>query len=562
MTALNPSLIYYTRILHTESLYLACAMIAVLALVWYTRAAATARPLAVAAVFVGSAALLRPAIVAPLPMLLLWLIVRRPRGEWWMAARHAVLFVALFVAMITPNLIHNWQAYGRIIPLDTTLGYIFWLDHRDIPREQLIDTLAAIRNPGDRQQYALRQGLAWVAAHPAQTITDSLSNLRIFWGEPPYVIDAFERRRGVTDGWRATVHSLTMLAWLAIVPLAFVALGRSRRADPLIPIIILGVIGPTLGVALSHHENRYLVPAVPPLVALAAGIVAARERTVRSRRRTVLIGVVTVLFLLNLWLIGGPLARERATIAVHWLVAQGAARVGATELANGQYDAMGAANPRLSGPDEGRAILAHQRGDDDATLAAARRAIALDQENFRARALAASLLRDRGQLDDARRTARFVTVAPQLLAWAWDHPTTPPTARVVLDGTDLGFTRGFYGAEEGEGERAFRWMAEDGQIRLAPPAAGRAATLVLVLASPRPPDVSPVEVRVQANNWTLGIVTVRREQGWNEIRLPLPADLDPAQPLILDLHTTAIERPDDRREFGVAVASATIELNP
>lgn len=77
---------------------------------------------------------------------------------------------------------------------------------------------------------------------------------------------------------------------------------------------------------------------------------------------------------------------------------------------------MGAANPRLSGPDEGRAILAHQRGDDDTALAAARRAIALDQENFRARALAASLLRDRGQLDDARRTAHFVTVAPQLLA--------------------------------------------------------------------------------------------------------------------------------------------------
>ena len=561
-TALNPSLIYYTRILHTESLYLACAMLAVLALVWYTRAEATARPLAVAAIFVGLAALLRPAIVAPLPLLLLWLIVRRPRAEWRMAARHAVLFVALFVAMITPNLIHNWQAYGRIIPLDTTLGYIFWLDHRDIPREQLIDTLAAIRNPGDRQQYALRQGLAWVAAHPAQTVTNSLSNLRIFWGEPPYVVDALERRRGVTDGWRAMVHSLTLLAWLAIVPLALVALGRRRRADPLIPIIVLGILGPTIGVALSHHENRYLVPAVPSLIALAAGIVASHELTIRSRRRTIVIGVSTVLFLLNLWLIGNPLARERATIATHWLVAQGAARVGATALAQGQYNAMGVINPRLSGPDEGRAILAHQQGDDDTALAAARHAIELDQENFRARALAAALLRDRGQLDDARRTARFVAVAPQLLAWAWEHPTTAPTARVVLDGTDIGFTRGFYGAEQGEGGRAFRWMAEDGQIRLAAPAAGRAATLILVLASPRPPDAPPVEVRVQANESTLGVVTVRREQGWNEIRLPLPAGLDPAQPLILNLHTTAIERPDDRREFGVAVASATVETNP
>jgi 4-amino-4-deoxy-L-arabinose transferase-like glycosyltransferase len=561
-TALNPSLIYYTRILHTETLYLACAMIAVLALVRYCRAEATARPLAVAAIFVGIAALLRPAIVAPLPLLILWLIGRRPRGEWRIAARHATLFVALFVATIAPNLVHNWLAYGRIIPLDTTLGYIFWLDHRDIPREQLIDTLAAIRNPGDRQQYALRQGLAWVAAHPVQTVTNSLSNLRIFWGEPPYVVDALERRRGVTDGWRATVHSLTLLAWLAIVPLAFVALGRSRRADPLIPIIVLGVIGPTIGVALSHHENRYLVPAVPPLIALAAGIVAARELTSRSRRRTFLIGTGILLFLLNLGLIGSPLAGERATIATHWLIAQGAARVGANDLAHGQYDAMGAVNPRLSGPDEGRAILAHRQGDDDTALAAARRALAIDQENFRARALAAALLRDRGQSDDARRVARFVTIAPQLLAWAWDHPTAPPAARVVLDGTDVGFTRGFYGAEEGEGGRAFRWMAEDGQIRLAAPPVGRAATLVLALASPRPPEVSPVEVGVRANDRHLGVVTVRREQGWNEIRLPLPADLDPTQPLVIDLHTTAIDRPDDRREFGVAVAAATIAIGP
>lgn len=561
-TALNPSLIYYTRILHTEILYLACAMIAVLALVWYTRAAATVRPLAAAAVFVGLAALLRPAIVAPLPLLIIWLILRRPRDEWRIAARHTALFVALFVATITPNLLHNWQAYGRVIPLDTTLGYIFWLDHRDIPREQLIDTLAAIRNPGDRQQYALRQGLAWVAAHPAQTITNSLSNLRLFWGEPPYVVDAIERRRGVADGWRATVHSLTMLAWLAIVPLAFVALGRSRRADPLIPIIVLGVVGPTIGVALSHHENRYLVPAVPPLIALATGIVAARELTVRSRRRTLLIGAGILVFLLNLWLIGSPLVRERAAVATHWLIAQGAARVGATALALGEYNAMAAVNPRLSGPGEGRAMLAHQRGDEDAALAEARGVLELDPENFRARALAASLLRDRGQLDAARRTARFVTVAPQLLAWAWEHPTAPPAARVLLDGTDIGATRGFYSAEEGEGGRAFRWMAEDGQIRLAPPAAGRAATLILVLASPRPPDVAPVKVHIRVNDWSLGVVTVRREQGWNEIRLPLPADLDPARPLLLDFHTTAIERPDDRREFGVAVASATVEIDP
>jgi hypothetical protein len=67
---------------------------------------------------------------------------------------------------------------------------------------------------------------------------------------------------------------------------------------------------------------------------------------------------------------------------------------------------------------------------------------------------------------------------------------------------------------------------------------------------------------VSVNNRPLGVVTVRREQGWNEVRLPLPADLDPGQPLVIDLTATTIERPDDRREFGVAVASASIEAAP
>jgi 4-amino-4-deoxy-L-arabinose transferase-like glycosyltransferase len=556
-TALNPSLIFYTRILHTETLYTLCATAAILTFVAYARPGATVRPLAVAAVCAALAALLRPAIVAPLPLIVAWLILRRPRVEWRIAARHVVLFGAIMAALIAPNAMHNWLAYRHFIPLDTTLGYIFWLDHRDGSRQELIDTLSEIRNPGDRQQYALRQGLAWVAAHPRETIAGSIANLRIFWGEPPYADDAIERRPGIPDGWRATANMLTALTWLLIAPLAVVALGRARRFDPLVPLLVIGVAGPTIGVALSHHENRYLIPTIPPLIALASGIVAPAAALVWSRRRAALTTATLALLLLNAVLISGGLVRERGLLAGRWLLAAAATRFGDTALAGEQYDAIARANPRLSAADEGRARLAYQGGDRPAALVAARRALERDPENFRARALAAMLLRDDGQLDEARRVARYASVAPEVLSWGWDNPTAPPPVSLALDGTDIGHAQGFYGAEQGEGGRFFRWMAERGQMRLAAPAGP--STLVLVLASPRPPEEEPVAVEVTVNGQALDVVTVRRERGWNEIRLALPDDRDQAAPLVIELRADTITRPDDRRRFGVAVAAATIE---
>jgi 4-amino-4-deoxy-L-arabinose transferase-like glycosyltransferase len=556
-TALNPSLIFYTRILHTETLYTLCATAAILALVAYARSGASARPLAVAALCAALAALLRPAIVAPLPLVVAWLILRRPRAEWRLAVRHVILFGAIMAALIAPNAIHNWRAYRHFIPLDTTLGYIFWLDHRDGSRQQLIDTLSEIRNPGDRQQYALRQGLAWVAAHPRETIAASVANLRIFWGEPPYADDAIERRPGIPDGWRATANILTALTWLIIAPLAVVTLGRARRLDPLVPLLLIGVAGPTIGVALSHHENRYLIPAIPPIIALASGIVAPAAALVWSRRRAIFTAIALALLLLNAVLISGGLVRERGLLAGRWVLATAATRLGNTALASRQYDALASANPRLSVADEGRALLAYQAGDRPTALATARRALERDPENFRARALAAMLLRDDGQIDETRRVARYASVAPEVLSWGWDNPTTLPPATIALDGTDIGHARGFYGAEPGEGGRYFRWMADRGQVRLAAPSGP--ATLILVLASPRQPDDPPVMVEVTVNGRALETVPVRRELGWNEIRLALPDDRDRAEPLVIELRAETITRPDDRRRFGVAVAAVTVE---
>lgn len=555
--ALDPSLVYYTRILHTEVLYTALLALAALALARYAAPGATWRPLAAGGVAVGLAALCRPTIVAMLPFLALWIALRRGRepGALRAGVRHAALFLAIVAAVIAPNAARNWAAYGRFIPLDTTLGYIFWLDHRDVSKETILATLNAIPNPGDRQSHALRQGLAWVGAHPGETFGRTVGNLRIIWGDGVYVADAVGKRRGVADGWRYTVEALCLLTWLALLPLAILGARRARRLDPLVPLGIIAVLGPTIGVGLSHPENRYMLPSLPLFMALAAGMVATSDVVARSRRRDLAAGAVVALFLVNCWLIAAPEGRQRLAIAGHWVLARGAERLGAAETALDHYAAMRAWDGRLSEPDERAAALALARGDADAALDLALRTVARDGDNFRARALAAGLLRDRGQPDEVRRLFGATTpTTPEALAAAWARAgAIAPPAMLALDGADAGFARGFYGAERGEGGRGFRWMGDRAEVRVA--AAPGATTLALALASPRAPGEPPVAVAVRINGRAVGTVAVRRELGWNEVTLPLPADLAGTAVLTVELRAATAHLPNDRRALGVAVAA-------
>lgn len=569
--ALDPSLIFYTRLLHSELLYTALLTVAAIALVRYAAPGATWRPIAAAAVAAGLAALCRPAIVVALPFVALWAALRRPAGAGvpggglraWARARatglrHAALLLLLVAAVIAPNAIHNWAKYRRFIPLDTTLAYIFVLDHRDPAqtKEEVVAALAAIPNPADRQSYALRAGLAWIAANPGQAAAQAYAGLRVIWGEPIYVIEAVEKRRGLPDGWRITTEALGTLNWLLLVPLAIVGVRRAARADPLIPLGAIAALAPTIGVALSHPENRYLLPSLPIMIAVAAGAfpraAPADPDPARARRRTLVALALVALFLVNYWQISNVGARQRLAVSGHWLLARAAERVGATDVALAQYDAMAAWDGRLAEPDERRAAIAHRRGDDDAALALALRAVGRDPFALRARVLAAQLYLARGQPGEA---ARLVGGAgptlPDALAWAWDHPVGRPPAALALDGTDLGFARDFYGAESGGG-RPFRWSAGRAAVRLAPPPGAR--SLVLTLASPRPPEEPPATVAVRANGRALGTVVVRREVGWNDLSLTLPADLADGRELTVELDAPTIRVPGDRRALGVAVA--------
>ncbi len=67
---------------------------------------------------------------------------------------------------------------------------------------------------------------------------------------------------------------------------------------------------------------------------------------------------------------------------------------------------------------------------------------------------------------------------------------------------------------------------------------------------------------VAVNGREVGRATVRRDRGWNDIRLALPADLDPARPLTVELRAPIVRLDPDRRALGVAVASVAVEPAP
>lgn len=211
--------------------------------------------------------------------------------------------------------------------------------------------------------------------------------------------------------------------------------------------------------------------------------------------------------------------------------------------------------------DEGPQIVT-RRGEEIVVIISANefRRLTGDKPDFRE-----FLLLARGQEAEVRRLfARGGATVPDGLDWAWDRRADdpPPPSRLALDGADSGLVRGFYGPERGDGGRPFRWMGGRGEVRLAAPPPGRPAVLSLTLAAPPPPDAPPVEVLVAVNGREVGRATVRRDRGWNDIRLALPADLDPARPLTVELRAPIVRLDPDRRALGVAVASVAVEPAP
>ncbi|MFZ5478302.1 MAG: glycosyltransferase family 39 protein [Myxococcota bacterium] len=305
--ALNPTLVFYTSSVWSETIYSTLLLGALLSL-RHAREGGPARAL-VPGVLVGLCVLFRGVATYSLPIFVLALLWRRWRQRAaWIGA---VLCVAGAVATVAPYSAWATQRFGGFVISDRTLGQMMWLGNNDFPpmtfdygngvlTDRDYDRAKAMgrphcpytKDPVRQDDCEIENGKAWIAAHPREFLArvpvrvaqllnpHSFLTRHLRWGKwvgtPPWldeilialvVVFSMVTMIGGTIGWVARGKG-----WYGL-------------AAGLILLYHVGAIAVLAGL------TRYRVPLEPIWLVFAAGFLVDARATLRTlfdgRPRTV-----------------------------------------------------------------------------------------------------------------------------------------------------------------------------------------------------------------------------------------------------------------------------------
>jgi 4-amino-4-deoxy-L-arabinose transferase-like glycosyltransferase len=551
----------YTRLLLSETAFTFLIVLAFVALSWHARHSGWGTLILAGAAF-GCAILTRGIALPFLAAIPLWALAVRQRGrtlDWRGAIVRSAIVIGVAVLIVAPWTARNALAYGRLIPVDTTGGYNFWLGALQGQNTGQIDaTLREIPNHGDRQAVAWTRGWEVVRADPLSYLGKSAREAFDLWR---INFGAFERlTRGYGLGrvpvpWLGLTFALDDLLYLIALPLA--ALGwvnTGRREDRRLLLLWLGwncVTG-----ALFFAITRFRLPlmpfifllaargafSLPPLLrgALGNGFRLPRPWFLPATAAALILALVLPSFTPGQYLVGA----ERAASANR--LDQGYALLARGRVA--EAEAIFAALPGdYPFRPTGLAAAYHARGQDERALAT----LDDDLDGLGSTLLRGEIFRARGERDAAQQALNYREVrVANPTAEAWAHLNPEPVARLdVGDGLDLGYLRGL-NLDEREGETTFRWTTARADFRLAAPTYP-GATVRIRLRGYRPAGaISPVTVQIGGRE----IGTVTPTSDWQIVEFPIGT----AQPddgwLVVQLETpTFVLSYADQREFGAMV---------
>jgi hypothetical protein len=288
VTAAYPLRIYYEGELLDVTLFSFLLLMAAWAVV--AGLARRSTPLlALAGTLLGASALVRPNVLALLPLLLLggWLLSRGSRSA---PLRGVAAGTALLVLVIAPTTIHNWRAEGRFVPVAAYGGINFLLGNSpgatgETPMPPGLrweeTALAPIREgiTGRAAQDAWwwRQGKARITAHWLGTAGLLAKKTALFWNARESSNNkALPYFTAVSP---VTAHYRWWFGILAAVSLATLALTRSNGGTAFLLCLLAGL---TCSVIPFFVTARYRIPAVPFLAILASGGAVSLVRRLRA----------------------------------------------------------------------------------------------------------------------------------------------------------------------------------------------------------------------------------------------------------------------------------------
>jgi 4-amino-4-deoxy-L-arabinose transferase-like glycosyltransferase len=495
---------------------------------------------ALAGLMLGLAVLTRSTALGFVPLAALWLVYpswRKPIARSRLAAVGVTVWVCALI--ILPWTLRNYAAYNRLVIVDTTSGYNLWLGSVGVrDEERLRADLATIGNPVDRQAYAYER--AWenirsdLAAFVAKGLKESLDLWRPLFSAEERQVSGYSLGR--VPAW----HLLSLVIFDDLLFLGILLLaGVGLVLGPAHPARSLTLLWVALWVLMSFvffAVTRFRLPVVAALLPWAGvgiGVLVSSPNALWKASRGRKLGLVALYvavllvvlpvwpFLLNATRLGVARWGEQAP----YRQAEALLAIGNAEAAEGTYRR---ANQELADTRYGLAAALLQQGRTDEALQQLREDEPPDRfEPFIIGGEAARLSGDRA----VARTLfnmRVVSVAgDRALRWAWDHLDPPEVDTLDIGGgLDIGYIRGFHGAEVDAEGVAYRWTLGEAEVRNVRPSPS--GVLNLTWSSWRPDSVAAAVIELRgsrgADNLPGSAITLNRDPDFEETSLSLPGE--------------------------------------
>ncbi len=546
------------------------------------------------------------------------------RGTLDSTNRHRLLAALVFVlstlVIIVPWTMRNYATYGGLILIDTTGAENLWLDNDPAGREAVKAQLYALGEDRlARQQLATRNGIAAITTHTHHFMRKAWQELRAFfaleytddmlarpaiWVPPPEVW----MRLLLGDG----LFVLVLIAgiaglWSNIMPREYtIAPQRTQRTQrknsenrvvsvfahmmvhskkyvDAAPHVLsaLWVLYILVTAMAFHVELRYRLPLYPVLLPYAALWLEHMYKAVKTRDEgrgtrdegrgagagTMLLRVALhpAMLVLCLMLLHKPypaLAWQLGQKHVHLAQAEQALAHNHTEVAQKHAYAALHQDPESVLARVALARVALLRHDDTQVEALLREAIALLPAHPHPHVLRGDMLRQQGNMADARHALAYEAATLQdVQAWSWQRFTTPPMPKLDIgNGLDLGMIRGFHLHTP---VTHWRWTTGHATMRLANQPLSD--TLRLRLASGRPPMAPNPTVEVRIAGIPSHSTTLNVSPEWNVYTVSLPSVQQQTTPLVVEIYSDTF-RPrlydpasPDNRVLGIIVDWVAVE---
>jgi 4-amino-4-deoxy-L-arabinose transferase-like glycosyltransferase len=271
-------------------------------------------------VALGLAALTR-SILWPVPLVLCPLLVLLIRSPMRVRLAAAALVLAGYAAVVAPWAIRNTRLQHVFTVVDTMGGMNLRMgNYEHTPEDRMWDAVSlpreldwsyalALERPGrrhtegEKDKWAQRKALEYMAAHPGTTLRRSLIKFADFWGlEREFIA-------GIRIGYYQVPPAAAMIAPLAITfaylvvvltGIAGIWLSPPEARTQIVLLLPLVVITGLHSIVFGH--SRYHIPLIPILAVYGAAFVSGPLRERLPRHRPALIGAaVSVAFLIAVW---------------------------------------------------------------------------------------------------------------------------------------------------------------------------------------------------------------------------------------------------------------------